>query len=138
MTGPNSGSTFGQLHWLTIAVLAVVGLIQPALGMLGVYTTLGRPWTPLAVAALIAVCWVATVVVRRVPRPLLTLVIIGGCYGVLAVALSRAVWGFAGLGQVSMPVGNMVSIVLSNVIWGALLGLIALGILRISGSRDRS
>ncbi|WP_438388782.1 hypothetical protein [Actinopolyspora saharensis] len=137
MTGPNSGSTFGQLHWLTIVVLAVVGLVQPALGMLGVYTTLGRPWTPLVVAALIAVFWVATVVVRHVPHPLLTLVIIGGGYGVLAVVLNRVVWSLAGLGQVSMPAGNMVSIVLSNIIWGALLGLIAVGILRINRTRDR-
>ncbi|WP_019856191.1 hypothetical protein [Actinopolyspora mortivallis] len=133
MTEPATITPFGRTHWAVIAILAVVGLLQPALGLLGVYGLLGRPWGPLLVALAIAVCWVAVVVVRRVPRPLPTLVLVGGIYGVLAVVLEQVLLLYTGYRTPSG--GAMVSAVLSNLVWGALLGLIALGLIRLRQSR---
>lgn len=131
MTEPARRPSLGELHWKMIVLLAVLGLIRPALNILGVYDTLGTTWLPVIVTVLISVLWVTTVVLRRSPQPLLTLVITGTLYGVLAIALNRAVEPFLADAPAPMPGPTMASIVLTNLIWGALLGLIALGIVSL-------
>jgi hypothetical protein len=129
-----------NLRWGTIFALALVGLLRPLLSILGVYESFEGPWGSLLVTALIAAVWVGTVVVRRVPNPLVTLAAAGGMYGVFAILLQVTA---ALLGQIpegQLPWGPLmtfgwVSILITNVIWGAFLGLVALALRRLLPTR---
>lgn len=125
-------------RWGLIIVLAALGLIRPLLSIADVYQVLGTPWTPVIATALIAALWVGVVVVTRAPNPLVTLLAAGGLYGVLAILLQQIIWNlFLGGAPEEAPssapilVVSWVAIVVTNVIWGAFLGLVALGIRRL-------
>lgn len=126
-----------------VVALAVVGLIRPLLSIFGAYEALGAgAWTPLVVTALIAALWVGAVLITRAPRPLVTLLAAGASYGVLAVILQQVIWnllpGGAPVGAPSsgpILVMSWVSIVVTNTVWGVLLGLVALGLRRLLPGR---
>ncbi|SDP74477.1 hypothetical protein SAMN04487905_10865 [Actinopolyspora xinjiangensis] len=134
---PARNSPFVGLHWGTIVVLGALGLIQPVLGVLRVYETLGRPWSPVVVTALVAVVWVAVVVRRREQRPVLTLAIVGTLYGVLTIALNWIVRTVRYGDPTPLPGPAIASVVLANLLGGALLGLLALLILRVMSRQGR-
>ncbi|SDK88192.1 hypothetical protein SAMN04487820_11560 [Actinopolyspora mzabensis] len=137
MSTPARNSPFVGLHWGTIVALGILGLIQPALGILRVYETLGRPWSPIVVTVLVAALWVAVVVLRRTARPVLTLTIVGTLYGVLTIVLNWIVRIVLYGSSAPLPGPAIASIVLANLLGGALLGLLALVILRIMSRRGR-
>ena len=117
-----------NLRWPLIAVLALSGLIRPALSVTGVFE--GRqPWAPLLVTVLIAVAWIAVVVLRRVPSPVLTLLIAGLGYGVAAIALNLVLHLFLESAE-WIPAPGYVAILVWNAGLGAGLGVIALGLQR--------
>ncbi len=102
----------------------------------------------MAVTILIAAVWVGVVVIRRVPNPLLTLTAAGGAYGVFAILLQQVMWNVF-LGEVpaeapdSAPVlvVSWVAIVVTNTLWGAVLGLVTTGLSRLlprRGSQSRA
>jgi MFS superfamily sulfate permease-like transporter len=122
-----------------ITILAAVGLMRPLLSIAGAYDTLGvGPLGPLIVTAIVAALWVGAVVATRAPNPLVTLVLAGTLYGVFAILLQQVGWNLC-LGDApegapsSGPVLAMswVSILITNAIWGALLGLVAAGLGRL-------
>lgn len=130
-------------RWALIAFLAALALIRPLPSTTGAYeVSVGRPWGPVFVTALIAALWVGVVVFTRAPNPLFTLTAASGSYGVLAIPLQQVTWNFF-LGSAleeapsSAPilVVSWVATVLTNAVWGALLGLVALGIGRLLPSR---
>ncbi|GAA3759866.1 hypothetical protein [Salinactinospora qingdaonensis] len=116
-----------KLPWGLICGLGALQLLRPLLSMAGVYEGTG-PWGPLLLTALLAIVWVGVVVARRVAQPVLTLALAGAAYGVFAIALNLVARVFLPDAQGFSPAGA-VSIVLTNVVWGALLGLVALGLL---------
>ncbi len=129
----NSTNRRKGLRWGLIFLLAALGLVRPLLSSTGFYDALGGdPWTPILITILIAVVWVGVVVTARAPNPLVTLVLVGGLYGVFAILLQQVIWNL-GLGGVpedapsSVPVVVMswASILVTNAIWGAFLGLLA-------------
>jgi hypothetical protein len=73
----------------------IFGLLGPLLGILGVYENFDCPWAPILVTVLIAAVWVGVVVVQRVPNPLVTLVAVGGMYGVFVI-LFQIIGAFLG------------------------------------------
>ena len=123
-----------DLRWALILVLAVVGLVRPLLSILGAYGSIERPWGPVLVTILIAAIWVGIVAVGHVPSPILTLAAVGAAYGVLAIVLQQIMWSLFLNGPpegapTSAPtlMISWVAIVVTNTIWGTLLGLLAAG-----------
>ena len=132
-----------NLKWGLISFLAVLGLVRPLLSITDTYEVLGgSSWATVIVTVLIAILWVGVVVIKRDPNPLVTLLATGGLYGVLAILLQQIIWNFF-LGKPpeeapsSAPVLVMswASIVVTNVIWGTFLGLVALGLRRLLPQR---
>ena len=120
-------------RWGLILVLAAVALVRPLLSIADAYDALGGgPLGPVAVTILIAALWVGAVVTTRARNPLLTLTLAGGLYGVFAILLQQVIWNlFLGGAPEGAPsstpvlVVSWVGILVTNTIWGALLGAIA-------------
>jgi hypothetical protein len=81
---------------------------------------------------------VGAVVATRAPNPLVTLVLAGTLYGVFAILLQQVEWNlFLGDAPEGAPSSgpvlamSWVSILITNAIWGALLGLVAAGLGRL-------
>lgn len=124
--------------WSLVAALAALGLARPLLSIAGAYQFLGTPWTPMIVTALISALWVGVVVLARAPNPLFTLTAVGGLYGVLAIILQQVIWNLILGGppeeapsSAPILVVSWLAVVVTNAIWGAFLGLVALGIGRL-------
>jgi hypothetical protein len=125
-------------EWGLIFALAVSGLVRPLLSILGVYGSSEGSWGPILVTIFIAAIWVGVVVIGRVPNPLVTLTVVGGVYGVLAILLQQTMWHLFLEGppegapsSVPIIVIGWVSIIATNMVWGAILGVVALGTRRL-------
>jgi hypothetical protein len=122
-----------QLRWPLIVLLALTGLIRPVLSVAGVYDDLGsfgHPWAPLLVTVLLALAWIAVVVLGRVDAPVLTLTFAGLGYGLAAIALNLVLHLFLESAEWIPPPGY-VAIPVWNALLGAVLGVIALGLQRL-------
>jgi hypothetical protein len=128
-----------NLRWNLIVLLAVLDLLRPLLSITGVYDSLGGgPWASGLGTTMIAAVWVGVVVGTRSPSPLATLALAGALYGVFAIVLQQIIWSLV-LGGApegapsSAPVLVMswVSILVTNTVWGAFLGLLATGVCRL-------
>src|SRR5690606_18769184 len=83
---------------------------------------------PLLISALISLAWLAIVVLGRVRQPLLTLVCAGLVYGLFAIVIS-AILSPILTGELQGPATNLfatVAVLITNALWGGLIGLIAL------------
>ena len=79
----------------------------------------------------------------RAPNPLATLVLAGATYGVFAILLQQFIWNLLLGGapdgtppSAPMLVMSWISILATNVMWGALLGLVAVAIRRLLPQRS--
>lgn len=127
-------SPMQEVSWRLVLALGAFALIRPLLSITGVADVLGRPATPILATLVISLVWVV-VAATRARQPLLTLVLAGITYAVLSVALS-GVLSVLLEGELQGPLTNPVGIVgvlVTNVIWGAITGVIALV---ASGRRD--
>lgn len=128
------------LSWPVILGLAVIALARPVTNVVLDQLALDPgPVVPLAWTAVITALWVAVVGIGRVARPLLTLVLVGLAYGVLALALSGILSPLL-LGHLSGPLANPLAIVpmlLVNALWGLIAGLLALLVQRGRGVSGR-
>src|SRR5215211_1663047 len=127
-----------NLRWNLIFLLAVLGLARPLLSITGVYSSLGgSTWAP-ALVIMIAAVWVGIAVATCSSSPLATLALAGALYGVLPIVLQQITWNLV-LGAApegtpsSAPVLVMswASILATNTVWGAFLGLLAAGVCRL-------
>jgi hypothetical protein len=127
-------------------LLGAVALVRPLLSIAGAYDYLGGAAGRVVVTILIAAVWIGAVVILRDPRPLLTLAAAGAAYGLFTIFLQQVMWNLV-LGEVlveapdSTPilVISWVAILVTNMIYGAILGLVATGLGRLlpgSGSRS--
>jgi hypothetical protein len=120
-----------NLRWQLIVPLAVLALIRPLLSMLGVYQNLPRIWEPALATVLIAIVWISVVIAQRVSNPVITLAATGGIYGVFVPLLQHFMWNFVlEKASASPPLIAYVSIIVTETIWGAIVGLIAMGVRR--------
>jgi hypothetical protein len=122
-----------QLHRRLILMLALSGLVRPLLSVAGIYDELGafgHPWAPLLVTLLLALAWIAVVVLRDVARPVLTLTVAGLGYGVAAIVLNLVLHLFLDSAE-WIPAPGYVAILVWNGLQGAVLGVIALGLQRL-------
>jgi len=124
-----------QLHWGLILGLGALALIRPLLNIVGLMDGLGRPFGPLLITGLISLTWLVIVVTSHVRQPLLTLVWTGIAYGVFAILLSALLSPILD-GALRGPLTNplaVVSVLITNAIWGGAVGLLALGWQRARG-----
>lgn len=121
--------TLRDLSVGTAAVLAVLALIRPALSVTGV-SYVFRPWTSVLLTVVIAAVWIRIVLARRVPEPFFTLVVAGVLHGVLIIVLRAITQVFSTAGEASsLSMVDAMGLIVMNLLWGAMLGLLATGIL---------
>jgi hypothetical protein len=120
------------LHWPFIIGLGALGLLRPVASLSGLIDLLGRPLGPILITVLIAGSWIAIVIFSRLQRPILTLVLAGVVYAVLAILLSTIFPVVTGVfsGPITNPYA-ITSILITNAIGGALVGLCAWGLIRL-------
>lgn len=113
--------------WLFILGLAALALIRPIMSMLGLSQAIGQPFASIAITLLISLVWLAVAVRARFSRPIVTLMLTGLVYGVFAILIS-AVLSPILTGQLQGPATNVfafVSVLLTNAVWGLIVGVIA-------------
>lgn len=116
-----------QLDWRLAAGLGALALVRPVMSITGLLDILGKPLAPILVTVAISLVWIAVVGFSRVSRPILTLVLAGLAYGVFSIVLS-AVLSPILTGELQGPLTNpfaVISVLLTNVIWGAATGVLA-------------
>lgn len=135
---------FNQLHWPLIIGMGALALIRPFMNIIGLMDALGRPTGQILVTLLISAIWLAIVVLNRVERPVLTLVLTGMVYGLFALVLG-AILSPILTGQLSGPLANpfilpfaLVSILVTNGIWGLIVGVLAWAIGQIGQPQKQS
>jgi len=88
------------------------------------------------------VVWVLVAVLARVPNPLVTLLVVGGLYGVFLAVVHQLLWEAADLpAAASTPVARVFAVVSSLVtglVVGAVTGGAAWGLGRLLAARRRS
>jgi hypothetical protein len=122
-----------QLHWPLIIGMGALALVRPFLSITGWMDGLGRPFGPIFVTALISVAWLVIVVIAKIRDPLLTLACTGLAYGVFAIALS-AILSPLLTGALAGPLAHplaVIPVLVTNLLWGGIIGSIAWGIQRV-------
>ncbi|MEZ4861724.1 MAG: hypothetical protein R3C14_10465 [Caldilineaceae bacterium] len=125
-------SKFDQLHWPLILGMGALALIRPVLNITGLMEGLGRPIGPLLITLLISLAWLAIVVCNKVRYPFPTLILTGVAYGVFAILLSATLSPML-QGKLLGPLTTLyatVSVLVTNAIWGGVVGLVALVLLK--------
>lgn len=120
--------------WALIVVLAAYALIRPIFSILGLYKGwFDQPVGPLVMTVNIAVIWGAVAVIRRLPRPYVTLALAGAVYGVLALILN-VVMNVLSIGDAHLvPVPGAISMIVVEAIFGAACGAGAWVVMRVFG-----
>lgn len=128
-----------QLHWPLIAGMGALALARPLMNMTGMTDLLGKPRGPVLMTILISAAWLAIVVLARVRQPLLTLIFTGLSYGLFALVIG-AILSPILTGELSGPLANplilpfaVAGILLTNALWGGVVGIIAWGAQRAIG-----
>ncbi len=122
-----------QLPWKLIFILALIQLTRPILSTAGVFDNF-RPQGPIIATALIALIWVGVAVIGNVREPANVLPMAGATYAVIGVAMAvflQTFFTWSPEETVSIPLlltAGLVGGIVVNVIWGAFLGFVAIGI----------
>jgi len=127
---PSDTPTRAGISWPLVAGLASMALLWPLTGLTGIGGA-GAP-RALAIVALTAVVWIGVVGFGRVPRPVLTLTMTGLASGVVALLVSM-LFGGVGLGGEGAAAWTAVPALAMDAGWGALAGVVALGVQKARG-----
>jgi hypothetical protein len=125
------------LNWPLILGLGALALIRPLVNIIEHQAGVDSgSITPIAITAGISVIWIAAAGLTKVRQPLLTLVFAGLAYGVFSMVLSAIVSPIL-LGRLEGPFANPIAIVpvlITNLVWGAITGALAMLIQRARGA----
>lgn len=122
-----------RLPWKLIFALALVQLTRPILSTAGFFDGF-RPQGPVIATALIALIWVGVAVIGKVREPVIVLALAGATYAVIGVAMAvflQAFFTWRPEETASIPLlltAGLIGGIVVNVIWGAFLGFVAVGI----------
>ena len=122
-----------QVPWKLVFILALVQLARPILSTVGFFDNF-RPQGPIIATAVIALIWVGVAVIGKVREPVKVLAMAGAAYAVVGVAMAvllQTFFTWSPEETVSVPLlltAGLVGGIVTNVIWGALLGVVAIGI----------
>ena len=116
-----------------IIFLALVQLTRPILSTAGLFDGF-KPQGPIIATALIALIWVGVAVIGDVKEPVKVLALAGAAYAVIGVAMAVFLQTFfAWSPEETAPIpllltAGLVGGIVVNVIWGAFLGFVAVGV----------
>jgi hypothetical protein len=122
-----------QLPWKLLFILALIQLTRPILSTAGFFDNF-RPQGPIIATALIALIWIGVAVVGNVREPAKILAMAGATYAVIGVAMAvflQTFFAWSPEETVSIPLlltAGLIGGIVVNVIWGAFLGFVAIGI----------
>ena len=122
-----------RLPWKLIFVLALIQLTRPILSTAGFFDNF-RPQGPIIATALIALIWVGVAVIGNVREPVKVLAMAGATYAVIGVAMAvflQTFFTWSPEETASIPLlltAGLIGGIVVNVIWGAFLGFVAIGI----------
>jgi drug/metabolite transporter (DMT)-like permease len=122
-----------QVPWKLVFILALVQLARPILSTAGFFDNF-RPQGPIIATAVIALIWVGVAVIGKVREPVKVLAMAGAAYAVVSVAMAvllQTFFTWSPEETASVPLlltAGLVGGIVTNVIWGALLGVVAIGI----------
>jgi hypothetical protein len=120
-----------RLPWKLIFVLALIQLTRPIMSTAGFYDNF-RPQGPIIATALIALIWVGVGVIGNVREPVKVLAMAGATYAVIGVGMAVFLqtfftWSPQETASISLLLtAGLIGGMVVNVIWGALLGLVAI------------
>jgi hypothetical protein len=122
-----------QLPWKLIFILALIQLTRPILSTAGVFDGF-RPQGPIVATALIALIWIGVAVIGNLREPVKVLAMAGATYAVIGVAMAvflQAFFTWSPEETAAIPIlltAGLIGGIVVNVIWGAFLGFVAIGI----------
>jgi hypothetical protein len=120
-----------SLNWTLIVQLAALGLVRPLLSIVGLNGESLGTWFPILITALLTVIWVGVIATRTVPNPILSLSCVGGLYGAFSIVMMQFIWLIVpSAAQANFPSAAFIAIIVTNLAWGAALGIAALVIRR--------
>lgn len=130
-----------HLSWPLIFVLGLAALSRPLLNIVADQVGWDRPSAiPVVMTVIITALWVSVVGFGRARQPVLTLVLVGLAYGVLATILSGILSPIL-TGELQGPLGNPIAILpmlIINGLWGAGAGVLALLLQRVRGVKHQA
>ncbi|WP_033345238.1 hypothetical protein [Catenuloplanes japonicus] len=118
------------------ALLGLIGLTRPILSIAGAYDSgaLAKPVGPLVLTALISIAWVAAAVLDRRHHPIYTLTGAGVAYALFAILLNWSLQPFLASAE-AIPLPGYLAMPIFNALQGAVLGVIAYGLQRLTSRR---
>lgn len=122
-----------KLNWGVITTLSFIALIRPVMSMLGISEAIGKPVASITATIIISLVWIIAVVFRQEPQPIRTLIFVGIGYGILAIVIS-GIFSPILTGHLQGPLTNpfaIISVLMTNAIWGVITGIIAYAVLKI-------
>lgn len=125
-----------KFNWGFIATLSFITLIRPVMSMLGISEAIGKPVASITATIIISLVWIIAVVFRQEPQPIKTLIFVGIGYGILAIVIS-GIFSPILTGHLQGPLTNpfaIISVLMTNAIWGVITGIIAYAVLKIKRS----
>lgn len=131
----NTTTTLKNLHWPLIIGLGAFALIRPLTNITGLDDVIGQPGTVLLTTGAITLVWVLAVGLSRVSQPVITLVAAALVYALSAALLSAIVSPVLD-GELDGPFARpwvFIPLLATNVIWGAVAGLLALLLQQVRG-----
>ncbi|WP_139416391.1 hypothetical protein [Agromyces laixinhei] len=131
MTNPTESTTSRRpLPWLLILGLSSLSLLWPLTALTGIAGE-GAPRAFL-ILGIIAVVWVGTVGLGRVPHPILTLTLTGVTSGFIALVLAGIVPGGGGPFGGTGTLWSIIPALAIDAALGAIAGLAAAGMQRLA------
>lgn len=110
--------------------LGAIALIRPMLKITGIIHLVGEQFGSILMTVLISLVWLFTVVNKNSQYPVRILIFSGITYAVFAIILSGILSPIIN-GELQGPLTNplaLISVFVTNSIWGLTIGVIALGI----------
>ncbi|GAB3266649.1 hypothetical protein [Arthrobacter pigmenti] len=127
--------TIKHLHWSLILGLGALALLRPLANIMNISDYFGKGTVALTTTVAISLAWILIVGLSRVNHPVLVLVFSGMAYAVYSTILSGILSPIL-TGELQGPLATPIAIIpilLVNAVWGAVAGLLALGVQRLRG-----
>lgn len=124
-----------KFNWKLIILLAAFALIRPMMSIMGFTEMIGQPYSSISLTLIISAVWIITMVYKNVKTPVQHLVMTGILYAAASVILSGILSPVL-LGVLMGPLTNpfaLISVFMTNIIWGTVTVLISLGIINQPG-----
>lgn len=122
-----------KINWKVVIPLSIFALIRPLMSMIGMTEVLGQPYMSLTLTLIISIVWIAAMIYKDIGTPIQHLTAAGILYTLFVIILSGILSPVL-LDELAGPLiypFAIVSVFMTNVIWGSITGVISWGIMRL-------